>query len=280
MLAYQGLGSKQKWLEVHGRKKWGYYYQESSLRRAEAFYRKFLKGEPSEVDNWPPVQIEVRERAYVGTVRAEEKFPLVRMKPVKKYLDAASGTLKEEAPTQFSEVSYESRKDYDQVHFDYKFDKDTELTGSMRLRLWVSTDEGDDMDLFVQIDKLDTAGKIVPFVFVSMLDDGPVALGWLRVSHRELDTLRSTLDRPWLHHRRRLLLRPNEVVPVDIEIWPSSTLFRAGESLRVTIQGNDILRYDLRQVQLHQVTDNKGRHFIHTGGLYESYLLIPQVDNP
>jgi uncharacterized protein len=35
-----------------------------------------------------------------------------------------------------------------------------------------------------------------------------------------------------------------KIVPVDIEIWPSSTMFRAGETLRVVVQGHDVNRYE------------------------------------
>jgi len=34
-----------------------------------------------------------------------------------------------------------------------------------------------------------------------------------------------------------------EIVPLEIEIWPSATLFEAGTSLQVTIQGHDAARY-------------------------------------
>lgn len=282
LYSFSQLGSSQKWLEVHGRKKWAYYYQPSSLVRQEAFYQKFLKGESSETDHWPPVQIEVRDRNWVGTIRAEQEWPLARQQTVYEYLDAATGTLGDAVPATIASVSYNSEVQDDHVHFEYEFKQDTELTGSMRLRLWVSADDSaDDMDLFVQLDKVavgDSDAPVIPFVAMSMIDEGPLALGWLRVSHRELDMAKSTVDRPWLQHRRQLLLRPGEIVPVDIEIWPSCTRFEAGQKLRITLQGNDIFRYPLRQVQLHENLVNKGRHHIHTGGAYDSYLVLPIVE--
>ena len=44
---------------------------------------------------------------------------------------------------------------------------------------------------FAGIQKLDKNGRHVDFTFSQMFDDGPVTLGWLRVSHRELDEERS-----------------------------------------------------------------------------------------
>ncbi|KAB8228840.1 uncharacterized protein BDW43DRAFT_289897 [Aspergillus alliaceus] len=65
-----------------------------------------------------------------------------------------------------------------------------------------------------------------------MVDDGLLGLGWLRVSHRELDIAKTTIDRPFHTHARRLPLRPNEIVLVDVDILPTSTLFHAGETLQ------------------------------------------------
>ena len=43
--AFKRIGSEHKWLEAHGRKKWAYYYTPESLRRQEAFFGHFLKGD-------------------------------------------------------------------------------------------------------------------------------------------------------------------------------------------------------------------------------------------
>src|SRR3970040_1547638 len=45
----------------------------------------------------------------------------------------------------------------ERAQFDYVFPKATELTGHMKLRLWVETIGADDMDLFVRVQKFDRA---------------------------------------------------------------------------------------------------------------------------
>ena len=279
---FSEVSSKQKWLEVHGQKKWQYYYQPASLQKQKAFYRKFLKKHKSVVDTWPRVQLEVRDKAYRGIVRAENEWPLARTKPVKKYLDACLSKILDDLPNKGAAAIYDSEVESDQINFTYMFEHATELTGSMRLRLWVSTedsrDEGSDMDIFVQVDKLSATGRKVPFVAMSMIDTGPLALGWLRVSHRELDVDKSTTFAPYLLHQREMKLRKGEIVPVDIEIWPSSTRFDSGECLQLTVQGSDVFRYGLAQVQLHQDSVNRGKHFVHCGGIWDSYLVMPVVE--
>ena len=280
LIGFSSISSKQKWLEVHGRKKWQYFYQPSSLLRQEAFYQRFLKDEPSDVDSWSPVRIEIRDKAYEGHMRAEQDWPIPRTEFIRKYLNGGRNCMEDDPPNDMHTNTYASKSTHADQNavFTYAFNAETELTGSMRLRLWVSTDEGDDMDVFVQLDKLDSSGARLPFVAFSMFDKGPMGLGWLRVSHRELDHSLTLPNRPYLTHKRRLLLRPGEVVPVDIEIVATSTRFYPGESLKMTIQGTDIFRDDAAQTMLHEATVNRGSHCIHTGAAFDSYLVMPVVD--
>jgi predicted acyl esterase len=128
------------------------------------------------------------------------------------------------------------------------------------------------------VQKLDVDGNLVPFTYYAQFEDRPVALGWLRVSHRELDGERSTEYQPVLAHKREQKLLAGEIVPVDIEIWPSGTSFRPRETLRLVVQGSDIYRYPEPLVYArHEVSVNRGRHVVHAGGQYESYLLVPVV---
>jgi len=121
----------------------------------------------------------------------------------------------------------------------------------------------------------------VPFAYYAQFDDGPLALGWLRASHRELDPDKSTEWQPVHPHTREQKIRPGEVAALDIEIWPSGTRFAAGEKLRLIVQGGDINRYPVEMAPVyfrHKTSSvNKGRHTIHTGGRFGSYLLVPVI---
>ena len=163
--------------------------------------------------------------------------------------------------------------------FSHSFDKDTELTGHMKLRLWVETREADDMDLFVAIQKFDAGGNYVPFTWYALYENGPVALGWLRASHRALDKERSTPWQPVHPHDREEPLAAGVPVAVDIEIWPSSCIYRKGEQLRVVVKGRDIYEEapETQPFLLHEDTRNRGRHILHTGGEYDSHLLVPVI---
>ena len=274
--AYRRMGSPRKWLEVHGRKKWAYFYAPDSVERQTAFFDRFLKDQPSEVDAWPPVRLEIRERGDTGTFRNEREWPLARTRYTPLYLDASTGSLRGEPAGQDSTASYDATQGH--VAFTRTFDADTELTGYMKLRLWMQADGASNMDLFVGVQKLDQRGERVPFPFFSTFDDGDVALGWLRVSRRELNDQASTPCQPVYRHQQDQPLSPGEVVPVDIEIWPSGTLFRTGETLRLVVQGHDLHTYPENAfAQRHAWTVNAGRHVLHTGGRYDSHLLISVI---
>jgi uncharacterized protein len=281
---FKHIASKQKYLLAHGQKKWAHYYVPENMRRLRAFFDHVLKGEDNEVTRWPKVMIEVREKSGVAQWHAENEWPLARTQYTKLHLDAADGSMQRERVEQGASVSYESviaeLADADRATFDITFDAPTELTGYMKLRVFMSCEASDDMDVFVGLHKLDATGALVPFAYYAQFDDGPVALGWLRASHRETDPQKSTEWQPVHPHTREQKIRPGEIVPLDIEIWPSGTHFAAGETLRLIVQGTDLNRYPKDKVPVyfrHEACGNKGRHVIHTGGAHESYLLVPVI---
>jgi predicted acyl esterase len=278
---FKQIASKEKWLLVHGRKKWWHYYQKESVEKQRQFFNRFLKGIDNHVKDWPKVTLEIREKYYVGNSRTEREWPLARTQYTALFLNAGNGTMSTSSVEQPTQVDYDVNDIEDKTqkaHFKFEFENKTELTGYMKLKLWVEADGSDDMDLFVAIEKIDRAGYIVPFPFFGNHDDGPVALGWLRVSHRELDEEKSTPYQPVHKHRKELKLKSGEVVPVEIEIWPSSTLFDHGERLRVVVQGSDIYTFPQeRHTNQHTDTVNRGKHIIHAGGKYDSHLLVPVI---
>ena len=67
-------------------------------------------------------------------------------------------------------------------------------------------------------------------------------------------------------------------MPVEIEIWPSSTLFRASETLRLVIAGADIYPREegaMLPFAVHERTRNRGTHILRFGGVYDAKLRLP-----
>ena len=76
--------------------------------------------------------------------------------------------------------------------------------------------------------------------------------------------------------RRIQKVMPGKVVPVEIEILPSSTLFEAGSSLRLVVQGHELRDYPAFG---HSDSVTHGRHRLFTGGQYDSYLALSVVEH-
>lgn len=270
---FKKVSSPDKWLEVHGRKTWEYYYQPENVEQQRKFFDHTLKGVDNDWPERPRVLLEVRDQPSGTGLRAEREWPVAETKYTPLYLDAATRTLSAEEVVAQEEIRYEATGD-DRAEFDYLFTAPTELVGHMKLRLWVEAVGSDDADLFVAIQKIDADGAVVGFPFFALYDHGPVALGWLRASHRELDENLSTPWQPWHPHRSEDPLRPGVPVAAEIEILPSATYFAAGERLRVVVQGSDVYKNILPG---HEKTRNAGHHVLHTGGTYDSHLLVPVV---
>ena len=114
------------------------------------------------ITNEPRVRQEVRKTLDEYEVRHESQWPLAGTDYRQVFLDATYGTLTFEKVTREGTVTYDSTKDEGAV-FDIRFQEDTEITGHIKLKLWVSTDKGDDMDFLVGLKKLNANGDEVHF---------------------------------------------------------------------------------------------------------------------
>ncbi|MDR1322013.1 MAG: CocE/NonD family hydrolase [Gracilibacteraceae bacterium] len=279
---FKKISSERKWLEVHGRKKWAYYYDPASLKRQTAFFDHILKGVDNEVLDWPRVNLEVRQKYYVGFTQTEKEWPIARTKYTKFYLNAEDLTLNKEAPLNPAQCSYNALgvgSTNNCLTFSYKCEESMDLIGHMKLKVYMQADGSDDMDIFLNVKKLNEAGEETRFAYYAQYDDGPVACGWIRASHRELLEELTTEFQPILAHQREQKLEPGSVECLNIEILPSGTRFEKGETLCVAIQGHDFNQYPIDQVYARHDnnTVNKGRHIIYAGGIYDSYLLVPII---
>lgn len=277
LAAFEQISSPHRYLEVHGRKKWEYYHQPSTVNRQRQFFDRYLKDIDNGVDDWPPIRLETRISSYHGVERTPTAWPPPETTFRRLFLDAGAHTLTEQAPQVEATARYEAGKDSaDDTSFDYTFTSAVDVIGGMKLRLWVEADGSDDMDMYVAIKKIDRDGNTVDFPFANVLEQGPTALGWLRVSHRSVDSDRSSDNRPWHTHLREDKLSAGQIVDVDIEIWPSGTRFEAGEGFRLLLRGSDF--YTGAVMSRHLETRNNGNHLLHTGGSkYDSFLVIPML---
>ena len=280
------------------------FYTEDGRRDQIRFFDHWLKGIDNGVMDEPPVKLAIRRGGDRFEWRHENEWPIARTQWTKLYFDLtapAAGAPSHMArldgrnPEQASARTYEVtsigsmgstsaassqimggggiRPGMGVALSTPPMSEDMEVTGPLAASLWVSS-SSEDMDLFLTLRHFDAAGNEV-------METGqqgspvPVAKGWLRVSHRELDPELSMPWRPYHKHRRRLYLKPGEIVKVDVEIWPTSMVFEKGHRLQLDVQPRDGIA---SQGYMHYHADyNDGTNTVHSGGEYESYLLLPVI---
>ena len=271
--AFRKSRSPKKWMRAHREQEWPDMYSPENIDDLKKFFDRYLKEIHNGWEMVPRYRIEVQD-AYdfdYQVNRPEKTFPLERTEYKKLYLDAATTSLSEAELAAEASVSYDSASE--EVNFDITFEEETEITGYMYLRLWVEAESHDEMDLFVNIQKLDEDGSWLPTNILG--EPHPGSWGKMRVSRRDLDAKQTTKFEPVQSHQKEEKLQKGEIVPVDIAIVPSSKIWHKGQQLRVQIAGRYI-REDWFE-PLTWETDNKGRHIIHTGGKYDSYLHVPVI---
>ncbi len=233
--AFTQAAATDKWLEVHGLEHWTHFYTDYGVSLQREFFDHYLKGEDNGFERGPRVRLNVRHPGERFVAREESEWPLARTEWTRVYLDAGSSSLSPQVPAA-SSVTYDALGDG--VDFSLPVsDHETELTGPMAATLYVSSST-EDADLFVVVRLFDPDGGEV--TFAGALDPNtPIALGWLRASHRHLDETRSLPYRPYHTHDREELLTPGEIVRLDVEIWPTSIVVPPGHRVVLSVRGKD-----------------------------------------
>ncbi|WP_439345192.1 CocE/NonD family hydrolase [Vacuolonema iberomarrocanum] len=278
--AFMKARSQHKWLYTHRTGKWDAYYSPDVQELTRRFMDCFLKGETSNgfLDT-PPVRLEVRSSLKeIHEVRYEQEWPIARTDYQRLYLSDQQSFSPERLSAP-QELTYSGSTG--KMTFLYPFSEDTELSGYMKLRLWVEarpkpndTEPPDDIGIYVAIDKRDRTQKSVPFYGSVGNRKDMVTRGWGRASRRELDLKESTEWNPVLKADRDEKLKPGQVIPLEIALYPSSTFFVPGEALQLIISSQRIIP---SPPYFKDVSFNHGIHVIHYGGDFDSHLLIPQV---
>lgn len=287
-------GSQQKWLEVHGDTHFSHFYSNYGMALQKRFFGHFLKGEDTGWNKQPPVQLNVRHPGEKFVLRDESEWPLARTQWTKFYLDPANGSLGTAAPQQEIGLSYEAMSD-GLMFTSAPLKEELEITGPIAARLFLSS-ETTDADVFLALRVYDPQGKEVSFIG-SNDPRTPVALGWLRASHRKLDPARSLPYRPWHTHDELQPLKPNQPVELDVEIWPTSIVIPAGYRFALNVRGKDY-EYDGTYVTLPFAPTRKfygvnpfthadptdrppevfgGRYTLHFSAERRPYVLLPVV---
>lgn len=262
--------SQHKHLYTHGRHEWTVSNSVEALDHQRHFYERYLLDRNVQV---PVVHLEVRHSLEKYDTRIESAFPPESAIAIPLFLDSDEGIFTEAPPLKPAQASYDSESPDDRLIFHHVFTKDTEISGPMALRCFMSIESGFDLDLFVGIRKLDQHGREVEF-WNRLSRHDIVSRGWLRASRRPSPSKVVDSLVPLCDYEEEKSVVVGEVMELNVEILPSSTLFEAGSSLVLELRGRDIT--ELPNFQHHRIF-NCGRHTLYTGLGYASRLLVPII---
>jgi len=290
---YVRAASKQKWLEIHGIEHWTEFYTKYGVTLQKRFFDYFLKGMKNGWEKQAKVQLNIRHPGEKFVVRMEKEWPLKRTRWTRFYLNPTGNTLSLRPVKAKGSVTYEALGD-GITFLTPPMEKETEITGPAAAKLFVSSSTTD-ADLFLVLRVFDPSGKEV--VFQGALDPHtPIGQGWLRASHRKLDSKLSTEYRPYHTHKVKEPLKPGKVYELDVEIWPTCIVVPPGYRIGLTVRGKDYeypgkgarLKTFMNEMKgcgpfIH--TDPKdrpqeifgGKVTLHTGGDKGAYLLLPFI---
>jgi len=228
--------SEQKWLEVHGDAHWSHFYSNYGVDLQKRFFAKFLKGDDAAWDNQPKVLLQIRHPGEHFVERRENEWPLARTQWTKYYLQPDGLGFGTEQPKAATTMSFEALGN-GLTFSTPPLDAPLEITGPVASKLFLSSSTTD-ADVFLVLRVFDPQGQEVTFIG-SNDPRTPVAIGWLRASHRALDPERTLPYRPYHPHDKAVPLKPNETVELDVEIWPTSIVVPKGYTLKLSVRGKD-----------------------------------------
>ena len=263
--SYRDCASEAKWLRIHNTHEWhDFYTHQDDLRR---FFDFYMKNEENGWNTTPPVRMAVLNPGGDDLQRELSAYPFEGNAVKQFYLDAKDHAIREDCPEQTGEVSYTSDPEDPGVSFSLTFSEKTEIVGKMSLELELASETAEDADLFIQAEKLDAEGKVLPVP----VKGAPYAKPGEAASFE------------WGNGRQRVSLRdgktpvpmvPGEHVQVTVSLCPMGMLFEAGQQLRITVYSHDFAKPELPGLAPIR-TVNEGNYHIYTGKGQSSSLFIP-----
>lgn len=233
---YVNAASDKKWLEVHGDAHWSLFYTDYGNNLMMSFFDYFLKGIDNGWDKRKPVQLQVRRPGEIFVERFEDAWPIPDTVWTKYYLNDDHMTLLPEAPKGSSKISFDAMGE-GLVFLTDPFEEETEIAGPMMAHLPISSST-EDADIFLVVRLFSAEMHEVTFQGTGD-PHTPIAQGWLRASHRELDPEKSLPYRPWHPHDKLLPVVPGEKMDLEIEIVPSGVVIPKGYRLGLAVRGKD-----------------------------------------
>ncbi|PVH84280.1 alpha/beta-hydrolase [Cadophora sp. DSE1049] len=281
--AYRTLSSEHKHLQLVDRDYYPWPSHEA-MGKITQFLDRHLRG----VDyvNLERVGVQMRLGFQKWYWRKESDFPLPGTQYTKFHLQtdgSLASSIDTGAPKKF-EYSTKSGSSGQKCGISFHsapFETDVEFAGHFAAKLNISSSVLE-ADIVVSLWAIDEKGNIVPYGAKG--EPEPLAKGFLRASHRKLDLEKSRPERPWHTHTEEVHapLKKDEVVSVDVEMFPAAGRICKGWRLRVDVAPAevqpDIPGYSpLAMRRFYGEENEEAMNAVHVGLDLPSYVLCPVV---
>mgnify|MGYP001799486591 CR=1 FL=1 len=277
--SFTEVKSKDKWMYTHRDGKWNVYYSQSVQEMTLKFMDYFLKDQKDNGwDQTPAVRLEVRsDRDVIHEVRGENEWPIARTQYEKYYLIKDNSLNVNPSLDNASELSHSGHKGTQ--HFRISFNEDVEITGHAKLKVWMELQSDrhqmKDFNVYTVLNKYGKNGRRVPFYGTVGSKIDVITRGYMRASLRGLDEEKSSDIIPYQSFESYQKVLPGEVACLEIPFAPTSVFFYAGETLELTIASYEV--FQNAPFYKDNSLNKGGKHVIHMGEQYDSYLQVPVI---
>jgi predicted acyl esterase len=303
-LAYTNMASKDKKMTIISEPGVHYWaYEKSVVEEHIAFMDYWLKGKKDNgIMDGPPIQMMVRTGRKGYFWQDENEWPIARTQYTKYYLNAMPSDyagdgkrteflkLEKDVPKEEKSSSYSADVEWQAnnswMHgisfITEPMKEDVLLAGHFKLSAWVSSTTKD-MALHCSLRVMDGENEVTyPIAMGESTAHKmfPVSFGALKVSHRKTDPQKSTDYRPYHTHLKEDYqpLKPGEIVPCEVEIWPTTALIRKGWRLRLDVQpvSGDYMPWGIADI-VDKSYQKGSSNTIYTGPEHPTYLQLPVI---
>ncbi|OJJ07753.1 hypothetical protein ASPVEDRAFT_57030 [Aspergillus versicolor CBS 583.65] len=238
---FEEIPHQHKWLRVHPTFEWHDLYKSEVNDELQQFFDRYTKGYQNCWEQTPRVRVSTlafnkADSSYTG---AANHFSLTLSRSQNHIMNSVTGqylghalryfylsgdrSLNERPSSDEMTFSYQSDSlamqadaDGEGLRFEYTFKQRSYLIGYSKAILYMSCLEHHDMDVFVQLRKLDSKGKMLQNTNIPLTDIS------LKLSEAKI-------AKP---------IVPGEIVRLEIGLWPTGIVFEAGERLVLKIAGH------------------------------------------
>jgi putative CocE/NonD family hydrolase len=146
-----------------------------------------------------------------------------------------------------------------------------EIIGPMTLVLYASSTQ-EDIDFYVRL--VDQEPDPIQQRRVLPPKGRMLTRGWLKASHGAKDPERTTSYRPYYTHKKPTPIEPGKIYRFEIEIWPTSNVFKKGHRIRIDLTNGDCPTFDAGG---HHYGLKLGKDTIYFDKHHPSHLILPII---